>query len=185
MDLRSSADGNHGASYTPKSEASKCLSSSHLSVSQMGPWEQDSSRLGRHLPRRAERLVSSVSRHYLLGWKSSIYIYTHINNARCKIDSWWEAGEKLQYGRGNGNPLQYSCLGNPMDRGAWRATIHGVTRARHSLAPKPPPPPRIKDTHVKTVSKAILRSGSGQTLIKCVLILLATTKEQQVTPNKQ
>ena len=73
----------------------------------------------------------------------------------------------------------------PMHRGAWRATIHGVTRARHSLAPKPPPPPRIKDTHVKTVSKAILRSGSGQTLIKCVLILLATTKEQQVTPNKQ
>ena len=30
-------------------------------------------------------------------------------------------------GKGNGNPLQYSCLGNPMDRGAWRATVHGVT----------------------------------------------------------
>jgi len=28
---------------------------------------------------------------------------------------------------GNGNPLQYSCLGNPVDRGAWRATVHGVT----------------------------------------------------------
>ena len=27
---------------------------------------------------------------------------------------------------GNGNPLQYSCLGNPMDRGAWSATVHGV-----------------------------------------------------------
>ena len=27
---------------------------------------------------------------------------------------------------GNGNPLQYSCLGNPMDRGAWWATVHGV-----------------------------------------------------------
>ena len=26
----------------------------------------------------------------------------------------------------NGNPFQYSCLGNPMDRGAWRATVHGV-----------------------------------------------------------
>ena len=43
-----------------------------------------------------------------------------------------------------------------------------------SLATKPPPPPRIKDTHVKKVSKAILRSGSWQTLVKCVLILLAT-----------
>ena len=29
-------------------------------------------------------------------------------------------------GEGNGNPLQYSCLGNPMDRGAWQATVHGV-----------------------------------------------------------
>ena len=29
-------------------------------------------------------------------------------------------------GEGNGNPLQYSCLGNPMDRGAWRATVHAV-----------------------------------------------------------
>ena len=28
-------------------------------------------------------------------------------------------------GEGNGNPLQYSCLGNPMNRGAWRATAHG------------------------------------------------------------
>ena len=31
--------------------------------------------------------------------------------------------------RGNGNPLQYSCLENPMDRGAWRATIHRVTES--------------------------------------------------------
>ena len=31
-------------------------------------------------------------------------------------------------GEGNGNPLQYSSLGNPMDRGAWRATVHGVAK---------------------------------------------------------
>ena len=30
-------------------------------------------------------------------------------------------------GGGHGNPPQYSCLENPMDRGAWRATVHGVT----------------------------------------------------------
>ena len=30
-------------------------------------------------------------------------------------------------GRGHGNPLQYSCLENPMDRGAWQATVRGVT----------------------------------------------------------
>ena len=31
-------------------------------------------------------------------------------------------------GEGNGNPFQYSCLENPMDRGAWQATVHGVTK---------------------------------------------------------
>ena len=39
-------------------------------------------------------------------------------------------------GEGNGNPLQYSCLGNPMDRGAWQATVHGVQRVGHDLAIK-------------------------------------------------
>ena len=33
-------------------------------------------------------------------------------------------------GEGNGNPLQYSCLENPMDGGAWQATYHGVTKSR-------------------------------------------------------
>ena len=32
-------------------------------------------------------------------------------------------------GEGNGNPLQYSCLENPMDGGAWWATVHGVTKS--------------------------------------------------------
>ena len=31
-------------------------------------------------------------------------------------------------GEGNGNPFQYSCLENPMDREAWQATVHGVTK---------------------------------------------------------
>ena len=41
-------------------------------------------------------------------------------------------------GEGNGNPLQYSCLKNPIDRGVWRATVHGVTRIGHDLETKPP-----------------------------------------------
>ena len=44
-------------------------------------------------------------------------------------------------GEGNGNPLHYSCVGNPMGRGAWWATVHGVARAGHDLATSPPPPP--------------------------------------------
>ena len=49
-------------------------------------------------------------------------------------------------GEGNCNPLQYSCLENPMDRGTWWATVHWVARAGHDLATKPPPPPEIADT---------------------------------------
>ena len=37
-------------------------------------------------------------------------------------------------GEGNGNPHQYSCLGNPMDRGTWRATVHGVAKSQARLS---------------------------------------------------
>ena len=37
-------------------------------------------------------------------------------------------GSRRSPGEGNGNPLQYSCLGNPMDRGTWQATVHGVAK---------------------------------------------------------
>ena len=37
-------------------------------------------------------------------------------------------------GEGNGNPLQYSCLENPMDGGAWWATVHGVTKSWTQLS---------------------------------------------------
>ena len=37
-------------------------------------------------------------------------------------------------GEGNGNSLQYSCLENPMDRGAWQATVHGVTKTETQLS---------------------------------------------------
>ena len=40
-------------------------------------------------------------------------------------------------GEENSNPLQYSCLGNPMDRGAWHITVHRVSRVGHNLAIKP------------------------------------------------
>ena len=37
-------------------------------------------------------------------------------------------------GEGNGNPLQYSCLGNPMDRGTWWTMVHGVTKSWTQLS---------------------------------------------------
>ena len=49
-------------------------------------------------------------------------------------------GSERSSGEGNSNPLQYSCLENLMDRRAWQAIVHGVTRVRHDLLTKPPHP---------------------------------------------
>ena len=43
-------------------------------------------------------------------------------------------GSRRSPGKGNENPLQYSCLENSMDRGDWRATVHGVTKSRKQLS---------------------------------------------------
>ena len=43
------------------------------------------------------------------------------------------SGSGISPGEGNGNPLQYSCLGNPMGRGTWWAMVNGVARVRHDL----------------------------------------------------
>ena len=46
-------------------------------------------------------------------------------------------GFRRSPGEGNGNPLQYSCLGNPMNRGAWWATVYGVAKIiRYDLVTK-------------------------------------------------
>ena len=61
---------------------------------------------------------------------------------RCGIDPWvWKIP-----GEGNGNTLQYSCLENPMDRGAWRATVHGVTKSQTQLNT------HIQHTHIHMIT---------------------------------
>ena len=53
-------------------------------------------------------------------------------------DLGWIPGLGRSPGEGNGNPLQYSYLENPMDGGTWRAIVHGVTSVGHNLATKVP-----------------------------------------------
>ena len=53
----------------------------------------------------------------------------------------WIPGSGRFLGKGNGNPLQYSCLGNPMDRGAWWAMVMGLQIIRH------------EHTHVESTAK--------------------------------
>ena len=50
-------------------------------------------------------------------------------NAEDARDVGFIPGSGRSPGGGNGNPLQYSCLGNPMARGAWQAMLHGVTES--------------------------------------------------------
>ena len=63
-----------------------------------------------------------------------------VKNLRSAGDPGLIPGSGRSPGEGNGNPLQYACLENPMDRGVWQDTVHGVTRVGHDLVTKPPPP---------------------------------------------
>ena len=76
---------------------------------------------------------------------SYIYVYIHIHGASLvaqrlkRLPAIWETwvlslGQEDSPGEGNGNPLQYSCLENPMDGGAWWATVHGVAKSRTRLS---------------------------------------------------
>ena len=55
-------------------------------------------------------------------------------NAGATGDSGLIPGLGRSPGEGNGNPLQYSCLENPMDGGAWYAIVHGVAKSRTGLS---------------------------------------------------
>ena len=55
-------------------------------------------------------------------------------NARDAKDLGLILGLGRSPGEGHGNPLQYSCLENPMDRGAWRATVHAVAKSQTQLS---------------------------------------------------
>ena len=62
-----------------------------------------------------------------LGFPGSASGVEHTADAGDIRDEGLIPGLGRSLGEGNDNPLQYSCLENPMDRGAWRATVHGVT----------------------------------------------------------
>ena len=56
-----------------------------------------------------------------------------VTNSPAKAgDMSWIPESRRSPREGNGNPLQYSCLGKPMDREVWRATVHGVARVGHN-----------------------------------------------------
>ena len=55
-------------------------------------------------------------------------------NAGDKRDTHLIPGLEGSPGEGNGNPIQYSCLENPMDRGVWQDTVHGVANSQKQFS---------------------------------------------------
>jgi len=66
-------------------------------------------------------------------------------------------GSERSPGEGNGNPLQYSCLENPMDGGIWWATVHGVTKSRTRLSKRLK---RLKYVYISFLEKEMATHSS-------------------------
>ena len=63
------------------------------------------------------------------GWEGVSLVTSAVKNHPASTeDSGLAPGLGRSSGKGNGNPLQYSCLGNPMDTGAWWAIVYGVAK---------------------------------------------------------
>ena len=70
-----------------------------------------------------------IKRLLLLGRKAMTHLDSILKNRDITLPT-----SSQRYGEGNGTPLQYSCLENPMDGGAWKAAVHGVTEGRTQLS---------------------------------------------------
>ena len=75
---------------------------------------------------------SSSSNNYI-GFPGGSAVKNPSANARDIRDEGWMPGLGRSPGGGNGNPLQYSCLENSMDRGVWWITVHGVAKSQTRL----------------------------------------------------
>ena len=63
-----------------------------------------------------------------LAYQAALVVQNSLANVWASRDQDWIPGSGRSLGEGNGNPLQYSCLENPMDWGVWQATFHGVAK---------------------------------------------------------
>ena len=81
-------------------------------------------------------LFTGICRGVLENYREVLYIFciTDSKKSACNAERGSIPGSGRSPGEGNGSTLQYSCLGNPIDRGAWWATVRGVTQSRTRLS---------------------------------------------------
>ena len=88
-------------------------------------------------------------------------------------DTGWIPGSGRSPGGGHGHPLQYSCLGNPMDRVAWWATVHGGhKKVGHDLATKrqEQQPGTVRDAHGIRMRAAQSRFADFLLVLRAILM---------------
>ena len=78
--------------------------------------------------------TSSGSYFFILGISADLFLCFGFSFV-CLFSTWLFMSGRSP-GEGNGNPLQHSCLGNPMDKGSWQATSMGLQRVGHYLVTK-------------------------------------------------
>ena len=92
----------------------------------VGHYWSDLAAVYSHIPKRRDRfggMISNICLHYVNYKLVTILIQASVIHTTA-----------MAYGKGNGTPLQYSCLENPMDGGAWWATVHGATKSQTRLS---------------------------------------------------
>ena len=116
--------------------------------------------LGREDPLEKEMATHSSILAWRIPWTEEL------GGLQCTGHKESDTTERLHFhfslaciGDGNGNPLQYSCLENSMDRGAWWATVHGSQRVGHDLA-----------TDAFTLYTILVCKGLAQLIPKCKMI---------------
>ena len=100
-------------------------------------------------------------------------------SARNAGDPGWIPGLGRSPGEENGNPLQYSCLENPMDRKAWGATVHMVARVGHDLATKPSPTCIM---HTRPISDLLRQKENKKEITSCSFSCSKRTMSPGSTP---
>ena len=98
------------------------------------PWEahgiEDRGRFQKYPKRKQKGNCPGPS--WGVGEKCYSVQWLKVENRRCSWKIWCHL--RSFFGEGNGTPLQYSCLENPMDEGAWWAAVHGVAKSRTRLS---------------------------------------------------
>ena len=85
-------------------------------------------------PKKIKSVTVFVSSPIYLPWRTSLVAQMLKRLAYNAGDLGLVTGSGKSSGEGKGNPLQYSCLENPMDRGAWWTTVHGVAKSQTWLS---------------------------------------------------